>query len=180
MPFSAARTCGLYAGALEASILLLKTRPFICNRLRWLIRDTCLAHREALGGDLVLPVPLHPRRLRERGFNQAELIAECAAKALGLRSERRALRRMKYTERHRAGWDALDRSRSVEKAFTVPRGDLIRGRKVLLVDDLFTTGSTVCSATRALLEAGAQSVMVFTVGRVSSRVSTTREMRNER
>jgi ComF family protein len=145
-----------------------------------LIHETCLAHREVLGGDLVLPVPLHPRRLRERGFNQAELIAARAAKALGLRMEPHALRRTKYTERHRAGWDAIGRSRSVERAFTVDRGGLVSGRKVLLVDDLFTTGSTVCSATRALLDAGAESVTVFTVARVSSRVSTTRRMRDER
>jgi ComF family protein len=176
MPFSAARTVGPYAGALEASILFLKTRPHICYRLRRLIRETCLAQQGVLGADMVLPVPLHPRRTRERGFNQAELIAKQVARALGLRIERRALRRTKYTERHRAGWDAVDRFRSVERAFSVDRGHLLSGSRVLLVDDLFTTGSTVCAATRALLDAGAQCVTVFTIARVSNRLSKARKI----
>src|SRR5262249_38646642 len=63
-PFNSARSCGLYAGALEASIRMLKTQPHLCPRLSTIVLETYERHKEALGSDLVMPVPLHSRRLR--------------------------------------------------------------------------------------------------------------------
>ena len=166
LPFSLARACGAYAGALEASVLFLKVNPFICTRLRRIIARVYSGHRERLGCDVVVPVPLHPRRKRERGFNQSELTAMHLARVAGLPLDRQSLVRTKYTERHRAGLDLLDRSRSVEGAFAVRGDHSIGGRTVLLVDDVLTTGSTVCSAVRTLLEAGAVRVNVFTIAQV--------------
>lgn len=168
-PFAAARACGVYSGALEASILFLKTAPHICPRLRAIIRRTFSEHHVALRSDVVMPVPLHRLRERQRGFNQAAIIAGLISRGFDLRFDDRSLTRIKPTERHRAGMDASDRAQSVERAFEVARPSLIEGASVLLVDDVFTTGSTICAAAQTLIEAGAQRVNVLTIARVGDR-----------
>jgi ComF family protein len=167
--FAAARACGVYSGAFEASILFLKTAPHISPRLRTIIHRTFSDHERALRGDIVIPVPLHRLRERQRGFNQAALIARLISRGFSLRLDDRSLKRIKPTERHRAGMDASDRAKSVERAFEVVRPSLINGAAVLLVDDLYTTGSTIGAASRALIEAGAQRVNVLTIARVGER-----------
>lgn len=175
LPFNAARACGAYAGALEASILFLKSSPHLCRRLRRLIARTFAEHREALAADVVVPVPLHPRRRRERGFNQAELIARVVAREARLPLRAHLLARARPTERHRAGMDERDRARSVAKAFRVTSPDFVTDTSILLVDDLFTTGSTLTAAARALLDAGARRVGVLTVARVADPVTAGRD-----
>lgn len=165
-PFSAARCCGAYCGALEASILFLKSHPHVCRRLRGMISRTFSDHMAALASDLIIPVPLHCKRKRERGFNQAKIIAKVIARDFQIRLDDRSLVRARATERHRVGLDAVDRKKSVERAFSVSRPALVEGRSVLLVDDLFTTGSTISAASNALLESGASRVNVLTVARV--------------
>lgn len=165
-PYTLARAGGEYSGAIEASILFLKTRPFISPRLRSVITSALTRDEAILAGAVVLPVPLHRKRKRERGFNQARMVADIAAKNLDMVVRQDVLVRVKYTERHRAGMDASDRARSVEKAFKVVKPDAVRGRTVLVVDDLYTTGSTVSAVTRELLAAGADRVNVFTIARV--------------
>jgi len=169
LPFAVARACGLYSGALEASILFLKVNPHICPRLRRVICRTLLEHRQALASDVIIPVPLHRDRKRERGFNQATIIGGLLAREFRLTLEDRSLVRTKPTERHRAGMDAADRAQSVERAFEVVRPRLTEGASVLLVDDVYTTGSTICSATESLLKAGARQVNVLTIARVEAR-----------
>jgi ComF family protein len=169
LPFTSARACGVYAGALEASVLYLKVTPHICPRLRAIICKTFSDHRRALGGEVVIPVPLHHLRERQRGFNQAVLIAKLISREFSLAVDHRSLLRTQPTERHRAGMDATDRARSVERAFEVMRPRLIEGASVLLVDDVYTTGSTICAATQSLIEAGAQQVTVLTIARVLDR-----------
>ncbi|HVG18208.1 MAG TPA: double zinc ribbon domain-containing protein [Blastocatellia bacterium] len=168
-PFSAARCCGVYSGALEASILFLKSHPHVCRRLREMISRTFSDHLPALASDVVIPVPLHRLRERGRGFNQAKIIAKVIARDFQIRLDDRALVRARATERHRVGLDAVDRKKSVERAFSVTRPTLVGGLSVLLVDDLFTTGSTISAASNALLEAGARRVNVLTVARVEDR-----------
>ena len=73
--------------------------------------------------------------------------------------------RTSHTERHRAGMDVKDRSKTVENAFAVRHPALIAGEKVLLVDDVFTTGATVSSCAQVLLEAGATEIYVLTIAR---------------
>ena len=168
-PFTSARACGVYSGAFEATILSLKITPHICPRLRDIIHRTFTDHQNALRGDVVMPVPLHRLRERQRGFNQAAIIARLVCREFGLRLDDRSLKRIKPTERHRAGMDANDRAQSVERAFEVARPGLIDGASVLLVDDVYTTGSTICAASQALLDAGAQRVTVLTIARVGDR-----------
>ena len=161
-----ARACGAYSGALEASIWFLKSHPHLCGKLRRLIAATFDEQRAALVADVIVPVPLHRRRRRERGFNQAERIARLIARESGSPLAANLLIRTKPTERHRAGLDAKDRARSVASAFQVPRPQAVSGLSVLLVDDLFTTGSTLSAAAESLLKAGASRISVMTIARV--------------
>lgn len=162
--FTAARACGLYEGALRSAVLSLKRDPFVPPRLARMLGGA--ARRAPLDtATLILPVPLHPARERERGFNQAALLASSVAKQTGLNFDAWSLARIAHSERHRAGMDARARRESVEGAFAVTRPRLVRGRSVLLVDDVFTTGATASACARALLDAGTRAVFVLTAAR---------------
>jgi ComF family protein len=162
--FSAARACGTYEGALRASILALKSRPNVARRLGTIMLQ---AQRRVpfIDADLIVPVPLHADRERERGFNQAALLARELARATNLPLDEFSVLRRVPTERHRAGMDARARRDSVTDAFVVRHPKLIAGRRVLLIDDVFTTGATVSACTVALKDAGAKDVFVLTIAR---------------
>jgi ComF family protein len=162
--FTAARACGVYEGALRASVLALKREPHVATRLARLMFEA--QQRTPLAdATCILPVPLHPERLRERGFNQAAAVASALAVWSGLPLDEWSLVRTLHTERHRAGMDARARRESVQKAFEVRRPRLVEGERILLVDDVFTTGATVSSCASALKAAGAEEVFVLTVAR---------------
>jgi ComF family protein len=162
--FTAARACGVYEGALRASVLALKREPHVASRLALLMFE---AQQRAPLSDAtcIVPVPLHPERHRERGFNQAVSLAAALAGWACLPLDEWSLVRTLHTERHRAGMDARARRESVHEAFEVQRPRLVEGERVLLVDDVFTTGATVSSCASALRAAGAQDVFVLTVAR---------------
>jgi len=162
--FDAARACGTYEGALRAAVLSLKREPYVPARLARLLGET--AARPPLdAATLVVPVPLHAGRERERGFNQAALLAGAVARRQGLRLDEWSLARAARSERHRAGMDARARRESVEGAFAVARPRLVRGERVLLVDDVYTTGATASACAAALKAAGAEAVYVLTAAR---------------
>jgi len=118
---------------------------------------------------LLVPVPLHPRRLRERGFNQCVVLARQVARGHGLPLELRALRRVVDTE-SLTGLTRGERRSNLRKAFACPRPASVEGRSVLLVDDVATTGSTLAECARALLAAGARSVGALTLARAVQEV----------
>jgi ComF family protein len=162
--FSVARACGAYEGALCASVLLLKRKPHVCNELIDLLVN--VQRQSPLNqATRVVPVPLHNEREKTRGFNQASVIARALSAAVSLPIDEISLVRTEHTTRHRAGMDARDRRESVEKAFAVSYPALIEGERVLLIDDVFTTGATVSACAKALLEAGAADVFVLTIAR---------------
>lgn len=162
--FTAARACGVYEGALRASILALKREPHVAARLASLLAHT--QQREPLHtAQLIMPVPLHPERARERGFNQAAELGRALAAQTGLMLDEWSLVRTAHTGRHRAGMDARARRESVAGAFAVTRPRMIEGARVLLIDDVFTTGATVSACALALKASGAQEVFVLTVAR---------------
>lgn len=165
-PFAAARACGFYSGALESSVLYLKSHPWLPGRLRTIVAQTLVQHLDALSSDLIMPVPLHRNRYKERGFNQALVISRTVAKVYRTEIDNVSLKRIINTDRHRSGMDAQDRVKSVKGAFEICRPRSVAGRSVLLVDDVFTTGSTISAAARSLLDAGAIRVSVFTLARV--------------
>jgi ComF family protein len=162
--FTAARACGVYEGALRASVLLLKREPHVCHRLREELLKT--QQRPPLNlATQIIPVPLHADREADRGFNQAVLIGRELSRATLLPLNVCSLIRYKHADRHRAGMDARGRKDTVADAFRVIHPALIAGERVLLVDDVFTTGATASSCASALLEAGAADVFVLTIAR---------------
>lgn len=162
--FTAARACGFYEGALRASILNLKREPHVASRLARLMFAT--QQREPLNAaSLIVPVPLHPEREGERGFNQAVVLARELARLSKLPLDQYCVVRDVHTGRHRAGMDSRARRESVAGAFSVSHADLIAGQSVLLIDDVFTTGATVSACAAALKSAGAEEVFVLTVAR---------------
>lgn len=112
--------------------------------------------------DLVVPVPLHPKRRRERTYDQALLLAQVVSRLRGWRCDRRTLIRQRSTERQ-VGQHRTERQKNVEGAFSTTRS--IAGRRVLLVDDVVTTGATASTCAEALKAAGARSVHVASVAR---------------
>lgn len=115
--------------------------------------------------DCLVPVPLHRSRQRERGYNQSLLLACRIAGRWGVPVERRAIRRERAT-RAQTDLDADGRRANVRGAFAVRRVEAVRGRHVLLIDDVFTTGATVGECARVLRDADAAAVGVLTLARV--------------
>lgn len=113
--------------------------------------------------DAFVPVPLHSARFRERDFNQAEVIAELLAKRAH-KPLLKALRRIRYTSTQ-TRLDREQRMENLRNAFRVRHASAVQGRHLILVDDVFTTGSTVEECARVLRQAGAASVRVVTVAR---------------
>jgi len=128
----------------------------------------CLGDRIPFAGedyDVVIPVPLHPARLRWRGFNQAALLGDAVAGRLGRPIEVSTLVRVVPTP-PQTSQDRRQRRLNVRAAFKVKRPQLVANRRVLLVDDVMTTGATADECARTLLRAGARRVDVFTLVRV--------------
>jgi ComF family protein len=113
--------------------------------------------------DALVPVPLHSARYRERDFNQAEVLAKLLAKRAG-KPVWRALKRIRYTTTQ-TRLDRQERMENLRNAFRVRHASLVHSRHLILVDDVFTTGSTVEECARVLRLAGAASVRVVTVAR---------------
>lgn len=114
--------------------------------------------------DLVMPVPLHPSRLREREFNQSLLLADRVARKLGVPLSFENLIRTRAT-RPQTEMNREDRARNVRKAFAVPKPGKVEGRRVLLVDDVLTTGATVNECAKTLRKVGVEFVAVLTLAR---------------
>jgi competence protein ComFC len=169
--FDVVRSCGPYRGAMRETVLRLKRLPHIPARLQDALRQTFAALPDSGMIESIIPTPLHPERLAERGFNQAEVIARELASLTGLRVDSTAVIRVKKTDRHRAGLGARERARSLEMAFRVRAPRLVEGRVALLVDDVMTTGSTAGEIARALLDGGARSVNVLTLARAMNEFS---------
>jgi ComF family protein len=117
--------------------------------------------------DLLIPVPLHRKRLSERGFNQSLLIARVLEQEWRLPLVRAGLARIRWTE-PQVRLSAAEREQNVRGAFAVADPSAVSGKRVMLVDDVFTTGSTVDECARVLRRAGAAGVQVVTVARAVS------------
>jgi ComF family protein len=151
---------------LRESVLQLKRQPQLAPHLEALLITA--AQREPLSlSTRIVPVPLHQKRQRSRGFNQAAVIAEVLSKGLRLPLDEVSVERVSLTEQYRAGLDAKGRRDTVADAFSVVHPKLIADENILLVDDVFTTGATVSACAAALLAAGAQNVFVLTISRAS-------------
>jgi len=175
--FDRARSYGLYTGDLRAVILQLKFRhrERLGKRLGELLGSTWSSLAETLpaAAPVLVPVPLHHSRKRERGFNQAELLARGLRRVAGaagtprLRIETRCLYRTRATP-PQTGLSLQQRKENVRDVFAVARPDRIRGRVAILVDDVMTTGATLSACAAALKKAGALQVLGLTLARASA------------
>ena len=164
--FRRARAVGTYEEGLKETVRSLKFggRPRLASALGRLAFSSWIRTGELDVGDAIVPVPLHWRRRRERGFNQAELLGKAIAKAAD-KPCCRAL--VKVAPRPpQAGLSAGARRRNAAGAYRARLPARFVGKRLLLVDDVFTTGATVEACARTLLRAGARSVDVLTVARV--------------
>lgn len=167
--FDRARSFATYNDALSEAIVLLKYEQ-VTRLGSWFadrLAEIALQAPDDWQADIVVPVPLHPERRRERGYNQAELIARPLAKRLNLRLESSLLRRVKP----RPAQLVLSRTehwKSVRGAYTTDKGCRVDNLRVLLVDDVLTTGATLDACARALKKSGASVILGLTVGRVRS------------
>jgi ComF family protein len=166
--FERARSFAVYEGALVQAILLLKYEQieplgaWFAERLAELVK----AQGNALAADVVVPVPLHRQRERERGYNQAALLSKPLAKRLGL--PHKAILLMRTRARPEKQILTLEeRWESVRGAFATRPGSQVDNLRVLLLDDVLTTGATLDACARALLEAGAKSAVGLTVARAA-------------
>jgi ComF family protein len=119
--------------------------------------------------DLIVPVPLHPRRLQERGLNQSLLLAHIFFPNKTKAIMPQILIRTRNTV-PQTSLNGKERRRNLRAAFAVQQENDINGKRICLVDDVFTTGTTVCECTRTLLQAGAKEVKVITMARVAESI----------
>ncbi len=169
--FARARNWAAYNASLTSAIMLLKydevTRlgDWFATRLAELYGRLSQSDAAAWRADAIVPVPLHPERQRERGYNQVDMIARPLARRLGLPFRPYLLARTKP----RPARLVLSRSEhweSVRGAYATREGLRVDGLRILLVDDVMTTGATLDACSRALRKAGAAEVMGLTVARV--------------
>ena len=112
--------------------------------------------------ELIIPVPLHPRRLRKRGFNQSNLIAKSLAKTLDIDCDYKSLIRHKFT-RPQVELTGKDREKAIRNAFSVTSE--IKPKHVALVDDVITTSNTVNQAAKVLKQSGVENISVWALAR---------------
>ena len=163
--FTAMRSWALFSGPLRNAIHRLKYKRDVA------LGDTLaqpLISLWASNGwsvDIVTAVPAGVARRAERGYNQAALLARPIALSHGTPFRLEALRKSRET-RSQVGLNALERLRNVENAFEADSG-CVQGKRILLVDDIATSGATVIACTQALTQAGAQQVFVLTLARAA-------------
>ena len=165
--YERAGSAGLYEGLLRQAIHRFKYegRTELARPLAALMAERLEPPFLPPAAELILPIPLHRRRLKARGYNQALLLARALFQPWQDRLRPDLLRRSKWTE-PQVNLKGPERRRNVRQAFSLTDPALVRGRSVMLVDDVFTTGATVEECARVLKRAQASSVLVLTVARV--------------
>ncbi|HEX9654705.1 MAG TPA: ComF family protein [bacterium] len=134
---------------------------------RWLggeMAAEALRRQEFAFADALVPVPLHKTKFRERGYNQSLLLAWCVSEKLGVPVLNQVLKRLRHTK-SQAKLNAVERDKNMQGAFGAFCEDLIRGKKIIVIDDVFTTGATLKACARELLNAGAANVLALTAAK---------------
>jgi len=165
-PFHIARSAAVFTGGLLEVIHRFKyhRRPALGKSLGKLLAGDAYAGINIRDYSMIIPVPLHVRRLRERGFNQSLLLARAVSAGCGAPVDFLSLRRERDTPpQTRMG--RRERQANIRGAFRVVHPDRIKDRHILLIDDVYTTGSTLAECARALLDSGAARVGVLTLAR---------------
>lgn len=165
--FNRARAVFLYEDASRPLVLKLKhgdRTDTAVHLARWMKRSGLDLIEDC---DVIVPVPLHRWRLLVRTYNQSTLLANALGKLSGTSVNATVLTRTRAT-RNQGGLNRKARRRNVARAFTVRQASEVKGKKILLVDDVLTTGATANACAKALLDAGAVRVDVLVLARVPS------------
>lgn len=165
-PFSRHRSVGLYSGRLKEIIILFKYKgnEVLSQPLARLAFETLSQDGIFRGVDGIVPVPLHRKREKMRGFNQSELLARQLSRYCSLPVLSGFLYKIRNTPAQ-VSLEAQKRETNLKGAFKVRRADKLKGRSILLVDDVFTTGSTIGECSQALRTAGVREVRALTLAR---------------
>jgi ComF family protein len=157
------RSVFLFQGTIRQAILQLKYKHLkaVAVPLSQLLAEYMGSH--PLKGEVIVPVPLYPKRLRERGYNQASLLAKELGRLVGLPIVEDSLIRVKDSVPQARTRSAIERHQNVQDAFAC--NQRLEGRQILLIDDVCTTGATLDACASALKAAGASSVWGLTVAR---------------
>ncbi len=162
--FSTVHAAGIYQGSIKDAVHQLKYRnqPTLAEPLGQILAKVITTAGSSFAPDCIVPVPLHPHRLRQRGYNQALEVARPIARELRVPLETTLLQRNRKTQQQQ-GLSATERRSNLRNAFvltskTVPR-------KILLIDDVMTTGETVRECCRTLVAGGVEDVQVAIIGR---------------
>lgn len=160
------RSCGWYDGTLKLAIHHLKfsgdhtVLPYLGDLLYQVFLRECVS----VPVDMLVPIPLHRRRLRQRGFNQSLLLARLLSRRTGIPVEPRILRKTRETA-PQTSLTASERRANLRGAFTVADARATASRSILVIDDVYTTGTTINECSKILLNSGASRVAALTVAR---------------
>jgi len=161
--FSMARSIAEYNGVLLDAI-----HRFKYNAKTSLAKPLALLMAEKLplnSYNVIVPVPLHKKRLKERGFNQSLLLAKEISRKQNVPVDYLNLKRLRYTE-PQINLKGEERLKNIKDAFAVENARVFKNQKILLIDDVYTTGATVVECSKVLKKAGAKGVFVLTLARV--------------
>ncbi|PLX84929.1 MAG: amidophosphoribosyltransferase [Desulfuromonas sp.] len=163
-PFAWVRAAGLYEDSLRRAVQRFKYEGaiYLDRALSHLLAQALQGDRERFCPDLLVPVPLHRSRLRQRTFNQALLLARALGRRWDVPAAADLLERTRPTPAQQ-GLDARQRRRNLKGAFALRRP--LAGRRILLIDDVMTTGATARECSAVLLKGGADAVGVAVLGR---------------
>jgi len=165
-PYAMARSVARYESVLHDVIHVFKYKGKITTGevLGKMMADYVYPGFSIADYSLIVPVPLHPKRLRERGFNQAVILARQISRRFSIPLDFLTLKRRVFTEPQVSLGKEL-RTANVRGAFAVKDGKKVEGQRIILVDDVYTTGSTVKECAGALMKHGAAEVAVLTLAR---------------
>lgn len=166
--FSKARAYAIFDFKMVETIHRFKFAGWL-SLAKFLAKGMINIYKEELKDDnyeVVIPVPLHWRRLLTRGFNQSAVLASAMARELNLRLELYSLKRVKNTK-PQYGLTRRERKENVKNAFKVINNAKVKGKRILLVDDVYTTGATVGECSKVLKKAGADMIGVLTLARAN-------------
>lgn len=168
--YECARSALLYEEVVDELVKSFKFRraTWLCKDLTDLLEGAVRAKLDYSRIDVIVPVPLHPNREQERGYNQSALLAQELARRINRRVDCHSFIRAVDTE-HQARLSGDARRTNLKNAFAVASPQYLRGRTILLIDDVMTTGSTLSHCARTLINAGAARVWCATIARAAMR-----------
>ncbi|MFQ3549754.1 MAG: ComF family protein [Armatimonadota bacterium] len=162
--FNTAYCCAAYEGVMRDAIHIMKYnfQKVMCKPLGEIFAD--YAEDKSFDCDIIIPIPIHKKRYVERGFNQAELLARYVSRRIGIELETKILIKHKNTL-HQTNLSKEEREANVKDCFSIKSNINLSGKHILLVDDVFTTGNTLNSASITLKTAGVKKITALCLAR---------------